>query len=70
MNNNDDCLLDERIKRFLNWYSLIIEELNRKSTCNYHSVEKIVNFIDKMAIWYELRYPDNSLEKICFWRVL
>ena len=30
----------------------------------YHQPIKIRNFIEKMAVWYELRYPDYEINKL------
>lgn len=64
MNSNEDCFLHEKIEKFLNWYALVMTEVKNSSVSIKYDVEHITNFIDKMAIWYELRYPDSEIEKL------
>ncbi len=48
--NATSCRLENRVNYFLDWCA------NKK-----YNPEKMKNFIEKMAIWYELRYPDDEI---------
>ena len=56
-------VLDIYIKTFLNNYKNIItkyyngKDLQRK-------IMKMSNFIDKIAVWYEFKYPDNQINNV------
>ena len=52
--NNSSHLIDlnAKVKIFLDWYYENIVDHN------FQKREKMKNFIEKMAVWYELRYPD------------
>lgn len=54
-------LLEERVEDFLDWY-----ELNFKKTYTligeYATREELANLLQKVAVWYELRYPDYEIE--------
>ena len=47
--------IEFKIENFLNW---------SHDTLNY-SKEELLNFINKMSIWYEFRYPNNVLKGNC-----
>lgn len=48
--------LNDRIDKFINWY--------KKELCYQIDGEKdLKKFIEKMAIWYELRYPSKALNE-------
>ena len=55
--------LDLKVDNFIEWYYI-----NRvKGTCHDTNDEKnqvllMKNFIEKMAVWYELRYPDYEIK--------
>lgn len=55
--------LSKKIDEFLNQYR---EELLKNCTKTYTNdrVKEMKNLIDKIAIWYELRYPEEKLGKI------
>lgn len=52
--------LDKKIDRFIEWYS---ENIVKDAYINEKSmVKKLENFIEKMAVWYEFKYPDYIFE--------
>ncbi len=57
---NKEERLDNKINEFIKWY--IKEEC--KENENSHYVKNIKKFIEKMAVWYELRYPDYEINKL------
>ena len=56
--------LNRRINTYLKWYSKNIVEGNPKNLPNLLQVRELSNFIDKMAVWYELRYPSIYVNQI------
>lgn len=50
--------LEEKINEFLCWFKTVTKNSDLKT---------VSNFIEKMAVWYELRYPDYEInKKICY----
>lgn len=43
------CFLDDKIDYFFGWYSRNVN----------HDISSVKKLIDKMAVWYELRYPNS-----------
>lgn len=52
--------LDDKINGFLIWYG----ENMAKGHYTTYKKEQVRNFIEKMAIWYELRYSNWEIDKI------
>ncbi len=48
-------VLEDKVDEFIKWYTDIGE---------YHFPIEMRNFIEKMAVWYELRYPDYEINRI------
>lgn len=55
--------LEREIKKFEKWYYTNFTKEMYTSIGVYENRNEIHNFIEKMAIWYELRYPDSELIK-------
>ena len=56
--------LNDKVDSFIKWYT-------KSYYHGYHyegTPDEIRNFIEKMAVWYELRYPDYSLLNILYYR--
>jgi len=55
-----DYELDYKVNNFINWYL--------KNMCDNrneeYSSKELKNFIEKMAVWYELRYPDYEINRL------
>ena len=56
--------LNRRINTYLKWYFKNIVEGNPKNLQDLLQVRELSNFIDKMAVWYELRYPTILVKQI------
>lgn len=56
-------VLDIYIKTFLNNYkNIITKHYNGKDL--QRKIMKMSNFIDKIAVWYEFKYPDNQINNV------
>ena len=53
--------LNDRIEEFISWYNK--EMLKSLQYGKYSYSKELKNFIDKMAVWYELRYPDYEIDR-------
>lgn len=53
--------LDDKVNSFVNWYYKSLDEKKYGELARYHLYRDIKNFIEKMAVWYELRYPSYEL---------
>ncbi len=56
--------LDDKVDAFISWYfkNMVKDEFFYASQC--HKTKKMRDFIEKMAIWYELRYPDYEVNRL------
>ena len=60
MKNKKDKFIDKEIINFINWYNK-----NKKEVfLDEYSSKELINFMEKMAVWYELRYPDYEINRI------
>lgn len=57
-NKPNEPLLTRLVNEYLNWYLITICDGN-KDKCN-----DMKNFIEKVAVWYELKYPDYDINNI------
>ena len=53
--------LNQMVEEYLKWYKSYLEE-NDYSV--FHEQPRMTNFIEKIAVWYELAYPDNLVVDI------
>jgi len=59
---NDTCTsLNELVEQYLLWYKKNLEENVENVSYEYHIMK---NFIEKIAVWYELAYPENLVDNI------
>ncbi|MCI8445477.1 MAG: hypothetical protein HFG15_03470 [Bacilli bacterium] len=58
--------LDDKVDEFIDWYSENMVKGRYADTAEYHFPIDMRNFIEKMAVWYELRYPDYEIYKMMF----
>ena len=62
--SNKSCALEElpqkKINDFLNWYATVLPSWNEKIKVE-EEVKSMMNFIEKVAVWYELRYPNFTI---------
>ncbi len=57
-----DIDLNQKVEDYLTWYSKNIIN-TRTQQENDRLVMDLRNFIEKMAVWYELRYPNHDIER-------
>lgn len=63
--NNDDTIdLDKKVDIFIDWFYENRVKGKYTEIGEYHEPITVRNFIEKMAVWYELRYPDCYINKI------
>lgn len=58
--------LSDKIECFLEWYYENYAKENSNEIEAKYEVDSIRNFIEKMAIWYELRYPKYEINKLMY----
>lgn len=58
--------LDNNVNQFIKWYKVNMIKGRYTATGEYYFPIKIRNFIEKVAVWYELRYPDCKVNEILF----
>ena len=58
-----DCL-DDKVDDFIDWYFENMVKGNYTDIGEYHKPKEMRNFIEKMAVWYELRYPDYEINRL------
>lgn len=62
--SNKSCTLEElprkKIDDFLRWYATFLPSWNEKIKVE-EEVKSMMNFIEKVAVWYELRYPNFTI---------
>lgn len=55
---------EDKINEYLSWYYKNMLKGKSSKEEEYSTLSSLQNFIDKMAIWYELRYPDYEVNRI------
>lgn len=61
---NSSLNLKKKIEEFLNWYSKTLTKEKCSSDTIKNKVTKLRNLIEKVAVWYELRYPDYEINNL------
>jgi len=59
-----DIYLDDKVDDFIDWYYKNMVKGNYSDIGEFHKPNDMRNFIEKMAVWYELRYPDYEINRI------
>ena len=59
-----DIYLDDKVDEFIDWYYKNMVKGNYTDIGEFHKPNDMRNFIEKMAVWYELRYPDYEINRI------
>ncbi|MCI9434492.1 MAG: hypothetical protein HFI86_04405 [Bacilli bacterium] len=61
--NNQNVMLDDKVNQFINWYAE--NSVGGYTDIGaYHAPRDMRNLIEKMAVWYELRYPDYEINRL------
>ncbi len=63
---NRTVVLDDKVDEFIKWYTNTMVTGNHTDIGEYQFPTKMRNFIEKMAVWYELRYPDYEINRIMY----
>ena len=55
--------LDDKVNQFINWYAE--NSVGGYTDIGaYHAPRDMRNLLEKMAVWYELRYPDYEINRL------
>ena len=60
----DTVILDDKVDMFIKWYTDNIIKGNYTDIGEYYLTIDMRNFIEKVAVWYELRYPEYEINRI------
>lgn len=56
--------LDVKVDNFIEWYFKNMVKGHYTDIGEFHKPNDMRNFIEKMAVWYELRYPDYEINRL------
>lgn len=56
--------LDEKIDEFINWHFKEFVKGKYSSSYEYKESKEMRNLIEKIAVWYELKYPNYEVNRI------
>ena len=56
--------LDDKVDNFIKWYKKEVIKGNHLKDSEFQEEKRLRNFIEKMAVWYELRYPEYEVNRI------
>lgn len=56
--------LDDKVDAFIDWYFKNMVKGHYTDIGEYREPKNMRNFIEKMAVWYELRYPDYEINRL------
>lgn len=56
--------LDAKVDDFIEWYFINMVKGTYSDIGELHKPNDMRNFIEKMAVWYELRYPDYEINRL------
>ena len=56
--------LDDKVDAFIRWYYENSVKGNYTDIGEYRLPIEMKNLIEKIAVWYELRYPDYEINKL------
>ena len=56
--------LDNKVSNFLDWYYKNYLEGSYSTSIETYFLRKFEDFIEKIAVWYELRYPDYEVNRL------
>ena len=55
--------LNNKVKNFIDWYYKNLVKGKYTDIGEFHLPKDLENFIEKVAVWYELRYPDYEINR-------
>ena len=61
---NTPVNLDDKVDEFINWYYENMVKGHYTEIGEYHIPREMRNLIEKMAVWYELRYPSYEINRL------
>ena len=56
--------LDAKVDNFIDWYFKNMVKGHYTDIGEFHKPNDMRNFIEKMVVWYELRYPDYEINRL------
>ena len=56
--------LDAKVDEFIDWYFENMVKGNYTDIVEYHAPRKMRDLIEKIAVWYELRYPSYEINRL------
>ena len=62
--NIRNIYLNDKVDEFIDWYYKYLIKGNYTNIGEFHMPNDMRNFIEKMAVWYELRYPDYEINRL------
>ena len=62
--NSKSIYLDDKVTEYINWNFDNFVKGNYTDIGEYHVPIELRNFIEKVAVWYELRYPDYEINRL------
>ncbi len=63
-NKKIPVMLNDKVDEFINWYFKNMIKGEYTDIGEYYEPIEMRNFIEKMAVWYELRYPDYEINRL------
>lgn len=58
--------LNDKVNEFINWYFENMIKGNYTKIGEYQLPQNIKNLIEKIAVWYELRYPEYEINRLMY----
>ena len=62
--NPESILLDDKVNDFINWYKTNIVKDQFTDVGYYFEPRRLRDIIEKMAVWYELRYSNEDINRM------
>ncbi|MEE0699342.1 MAG: hypothetical protein U0M66_01955 [Bacilli bacterium] len=64
LNKTVPVVLDDKVEEFIDWFTENMVKGHYDDIQTYSIPINMRNIIEKMAVWYELRYPDYEINRI------
>lgn len=65
-NYEKDYELDDIVDNYIEWYYKNLNETHKSKEYSYRETKRMRNFIERMAVWYEFKYPNTEIDKALF----